>query len=285
MKFEGIYTAIVTPFDKDLNICFDSLERLIKHQIDGGVKGFVVNGTTGESPTLTASEVRNVYKFIKEKTPKDFPLILGVGTNSTKKTMDNILFFEDLEPTAYLVVTPYYNKPPQRGLVNHFTKVSKATTRPVILYDVPGRTITKIDTVTTKKLSEVENIVAIKDATGDMDVIKEHQSFGLENFSYLSGDDGTTCEYVNLGGNGVISVLSHIIPKEFDLCIKGEEDFSKWSKLCDLLFVEANPIPVKWALYKMGIINTPHLRAPLCDMDQTKAQDLETEMKNLGLLK
>lgn len=286
MKFSGVYTALITPFDKDLNICFESLERLIKQQVDGGVDGFIVNGTTGESPTLTQSEVRSLYKFIKDKSPKNFPLVLGVGSNSTKKTIENVLFFEDLEPAAYLVVTPYYNKPPQRGLINHFTQVSKATTRPVILYDVPGRTVVKIDPETTKKLSEVENIVAIKDATGDLDVVKIHQSYNLENFSYLSGDDGTTCDYVRAGGDGVISVLSHVIPKEFKDCIfkNVENDFSKYEKLCNLLFSDANPIPVKWALYKMGVINTPHLRAPLCDMETPLSTELETEMKTLGLL-
>lgn len=282
----GMITALITPFNSDDSIDFKSLENLVKAQLKAGVDGFVISGTTAESPNLSNEEVRAVFQAVKKQSPKGFQLILGVGTNSTKGTIDKINFFEDLEPTGYLVVVPYYNKPSQAGMIAHFKAVAASTKRDIVLYDIPGRSVVEMDQETIVELSNVNNIVAVKDATGNISKIidlKNNEQLS-KDFIFLSGDDGTTCDFMKEGGLGVISVLSHVIPTEFKRCMQGEGDFAKYSKLCDLLFMEPNPTPVKSALKKMGILKTDEMRLPLLQMTTKNSELLSNELKNLGVL-
>ncbi len=261
----GMITALITPFDDKGEVDFGSLARLVKKQVEQGVEGFVVSGTTAESPNLSVSEVEAIFKTVKENSPEGFQLILGAGTNSTKGTVEKIKGFEHLEPSGYLIVVPYYNKPSQAGMCAHFKAVAAAT-------------ITE--------LSKVKNIVGIKDATGNISKLKELKASGniSDDFIFMSGDDGSTCDFIKEGGNGVISVLSHIVPVEFKKCMKGDDDFTKYANLCDLLFAEPNPTPTKYVLRQMGVIDGDDLRLPLLRVSEGLALKLDAELKSLGVL-
>lgn len=292
-NLKGTFTALVTPF-KNGKIDYLSLEKLIDHQLKNGIDGFVVNGTTGESPALSSTEVEELFKFFKKQTPATKTLILGTGSNSTSSTIVATKKAEDLGADAVLVVVPYYNKPPQRGLVAHFSEVAKSTTLPVILYNVPGRTITNLSTESTAELCKThKNIIAIKDATGDIGLLNSNIKACGKDFIQLSGDDGTYVEFLANGGHGVISVASHVIPDVMvnwkKLVIEGKVNearasIEKYKKLIDLLFCEANPIPVKMAVYLMGLIETPELRLPLVTLSEKHTDELRQEMVKLGLL-
>lgn len=279
-------TALVTPFKND-QIDFKSLENLVKQQIAGGVGGFVINGTTAESPTLDWNEVSQIFAKVKAIVPNNFPLIIGTGSNSTKKTIEDSKKAESLGADAVLVVVPYYNKPPQRGLVAHFTAVADAIKIPVILYNVPSRTITALSLASIEKLSQHPNILGIKEASGNIEFAKEIVDACGSEFLLLSGDDATYPEFLLAGGHGVISVASHILPKAFaDLVSnpKMSAEYKKYLRLINLLFSEANPIPVKRALQLMGIIENAELRLPLCELDENLTRDLSLELENVGLL-
>lgn len=291
-KFKSTLTALVTPF-KDGVVDVKSLEKLVAQQIAGGVDGFVVNGTTAESPTLTESEVEKIFSVVKASAPAGTEFIIGVGSNSTATTIEATKRAESLKADGVLVVVPYYNKPPQRGLRAHFEAVAKSTSLPVILYNVPGRTITSLETQTIKDLSVVQNIVGIKEASGKIDFAKEIITACGAEFTMLSGDDGTYVEFLAAGGHGVISVATHVIPAQMVQWKKwvqqgaieqARADIVKYSKLIDLLFCEANPIPVKMALYKMGILASPELRLPLVELSPEKTETLVKEMKAVGVL-
>ena len=291
-KFKSTLTALVTPF-QDGAVDVKSLEKLVAQQITGGVDGFVVNGTTAESPTLTWSEVEKIFSVVKANSPAGTELVLGVGSNSTALTIEATQRAEKLQADGVLVVVPYYNKPPQRGLQAHFETVAKSTNLPVLLYNVPGRTITSLETQTIKNLSLVSNIVGIKEASGKIDFAKEIIAACGSEFTMLSGDDGTYVEFLGAGGHGVISVATHVIPSQMvqwkrwvqqGSIEQAREDISKYSKLIDLLFCEANPIPVKMALHKMGIIASPELRLPLVELSPEKTEILVNEMKAVGVL-
>lgn len=278
MSIEGIITALVTPMNAG-KVDFSSLGRLIDFQLKKGVQGFVINGTTAESPTLTPEEVSQIFQFARKATPKNFPLVLGTGSNSTAATVAFSRIGEDWGADALLVVVPYYNKPPQRGLYLHFTEVAKAVRTPIILYNVPGRTITALELDTIKQLSHVPNIVGIKEASGNIEFAKQIRAACGPKFKLLSGDDETFESFQRTGGNGVISVSSHIIPAEMK---KGETE--KHVELVRNLFIEANPIPVKMALHLMGLIDSPELRAPLVEMSPALVSKLKESMIKSGVL-
>jgi 4-hydroxy-tetrahydrodipicolinate synthase len=286
-KIRTNITALITPFQKG-QIDFESFESLLHQQLKGGIGGFVINGTTAESPTLDWEEVESIFHFTKKRVNKEFPLIIGTGSNSTAKTIIDTKKARDLGADAALVVVPYYNKPPQRGLVAHFSRVAEESDFPIILYNVPGRTITSLTIESIIELAKVPNIVGIKEATGNIEFAREiSQKCGPE-FTLLSGDDGTYVEFLKNGGHGVISVATHIIPDQFAAWLKNPnqtEEFFKYRNLIDKLFLEANPIPVKKALQFMGIIKSAELRLPLMEMDKTLAETLKEEMKHTGLLK
>ncbi len=268
-KFKGVITALITPFYQG-KVDYDSLAKLVDFQIKKGVEGFVVNGTTAESPTLSEEEVEKIFHFIKARVAKDFPLIVGTGSNSTEKTIAASVAAEKMGADGVLVVVPYYNKPPQRGLFEHFKQVASSINIPTILYNVPSRTITALELDTIKKLSAHPSIVGIKEASGNIDFAKAIRQQCGETFLLLSGDDGTYDDFKKAGGDGVISVSSHIIPEEM-LQVKASENL----ELINMLFCEANPMPVKMALYLMGIIRSPECRLPLVTMAEDKVPALK----------
>lgn len=291
-NFKGTFTALATPFVDD-KIDFKSLDRLLKQQLDSGVDGFVVNGTTAESPTLSAAEVAELFKHIRSTVGSSVPLIVGTGSNSTKKTIEDSQKAEQWGADALLLVVPYYNKPPQRGLVEHFKNVATSVKIPSILYNVPSRTVTSLATESILELSKVPGVIGIKEASGKIDFDAEISHVCGPNFVLLSGDDGSYVEFLGVGGHGVISVVSHVIPKQMVLwktwvqegkIAQARYDIQKYMKLIDLLFVEANPIPVKKALQLMGFFDSATLRLPLMELTPHHTESLKAEMQNLGLL-
>lgn len=291
-KFRGTFTALITPL-KNNQVDYASLEKLVRFQLKNGVDGFVVNGTTAESPTLEKSEVSEIFKFIRKVVGPQIPLIVGTGSNSTAQTIKDSLQAEEMGADALLIVVPYYNKPPQRGLEAHFKAVAESVKIPVILYNVPGRTITSLEAQTISNLANVKNIIGIKEASGKIDFAKDILKSVSDKFSLLSGDDGTYVEFLSAGGHGVISVASHVIPQQMvqwkkwvqaGELEKAREDIKKYSRLIDLLFVEANPIPVKKALELMGLIESASLRLPLIELADAHTESLRREMKSLGLI-
>lgn len=277
-NLKGVFTALATPF-KNGKVDFESLQKLLKHQVENGVQGFVVNGTTAESPTLKSDEVSEIFQFVKKNVPAQMPLIVGTGSNSTQKTIEDSKLAEKMGADALLVVVPYYNKPPQRGLFEHFKAVAGSVNIPVLLYNVPGRTITTLELETIRKLSEHPNIVGIKEATGNIDFARDIRKACGKEFVLLSGDDGTYDEFMSVGGDGVISVASHVIPQAM---VKTQARANK--ELIDLLFCEANPIPVKMALHQMGLFASAECRLPLMTLSENHTETLKKAMKQKGLL-
>lgn len=291
-KLEGLITALITPF-KDQQIDFSSLEKLLEFQLTHGVEGFVVNGTTAESPTLTSTEVEKLFAFVEKSTMGKVPLILGTGTNSTNETIVKTKKAADLGAVAALVVVPYYNKPPQRGLLQHFESVADSSPIPIVLYNVPGRTIISLEVDTVVALSKNKNIIGIKEASGKKEIAQEIRQKCPKDFILLSGDDGTYLDFLEAGGDGIISVASHIIPQDMkrirDLVLNNEnakahELMRKLLPLIDYLFIEANPIPLKKALQLQKIIDSAELRLPLVELDPRFLAPLTKLMKEAGLI-
>lgn len=290
-NFKTTLTALVTPMSGG-KVDFASLEKLVDFQMKNGVKDFVINGTTGESPTVSFDEMREIFALVKSKTPQG-TLVYGSGSNSTEKTKEDSVKAQKMGADAVLVVVPYYNKPTQQGLFLHFQAVAKSVDIPTILYNVPGRTITSLAVGTMKKLSTEKGIIGVKEATGNIQMATEIVKECGSNFILLSGDDGTYADFLKAGGHGVISVASHILPKEFvemkRLAESNEHGSSaaiiqKYSALIQLLFIEANPIPVKMALHWMGILKSPECRLPLTTLSEEHHGALKAEMKKQGLL-
>lgn len=289
-NFSGVYTALITPFFKG-EVDWTSLKKLVRSQIDGGVTGIVVSGTTGESPTITMAEKKQIFDFIRSESSGALKLVMGTGSNSTAETVAATKAAKEWGAAGALVVVPYYNKPSQRGLFEHFAKVATESSLPIILYNVPGRTITKLELATIQELAKVNGIVAIKEATGDIEFGRAIAS--TTSLLLSSGDDGTCLMLAGAGGKGVISVISHLIPKDFSNWMKratnGESDAcsrefaSRFGALNDALYIEANPIPLKYALYKMGIIASPELRLPLTELDEKYRAKVDQLLKQGGL--
>ncbi|KAB0460108.1 4-hydroxy-tetrahydrodipicolinate synthase [Vibrio kanaloae] len=275
--FSGSIVALVTPFNTDGEVDFDSLKKLVEHHVAAGSDGLVAVGTTGESSTLTIEEHVKVVNKIVEFADGRIPVIAGTGANATH---ESVLFSRLLNGSGIagcLSVTPYYNKPTQEGLYQHYKAIAEVSDVPQILYNVPGRTAVDLLPETVARLSEIENIVALKDATGDLDRIAIHRELCGEDFILLSGDDLTGLEFVKRGGNGVISVTNNVAAADmatmFKLAKQGkfEEAEAINERLMPLhknLFVESNPIPVKWAVHKMGLIAEGGLRLPLTELSE-----------------
>ncbi len=290
---KGISTALVTPFLKG-KVDYDSLKKLIQHQISGGIRNLVIFGTTGESGCLSKEEKNEILKFILKDFQNDINLILGAGGNCTESVQAEVKWGLQYKPKAFLSVVPYYNKPPQRGLVQHYKKVAEAAEKtPVILYNVPSRTITALELSSIEELAKVPNIVGIKEASGDIkfdEKIREK----LKDFLLLSGDDGTFVQFLyQAKGDGCVSVISNLLPQMMrDLWLSQPqssgialtEKWSTWSKLNQYLYLEANPIPVKFALKKMGLIQSDELRLPLVNLEGEAAVKLTAELKATGLI-
>ncbi|MCB9072611.1 MAG: 4-hydroxy-tetrahydrodipicolinate synthase [Bdellovibrionaceae bacterium] len=282
--FEGAYTALVTPFLQG-KVDFASLEKIIDMQLKAGIHGFVVNGTTAESPTLLREEAFDILKFVKEKVGKTAHVIFGSGTNSTASTIELSQQAEKNGAEGLLVVVPYYNKPPQKGLGLHFKKVAESVSLPVMLYNVPGRTITGLNLATIAQLQEVKNIVAIKEATGDLDFGRQVLLAAKKDFIVSSGDDETALALKKLGGKGIVSVCSHIMPTSMAKWFSSEttdkelRDFEGIKEMIRALYMSSNPIPVKAALHLMGIIRSDEVRLPLSPLELEQKKNLESALK------
>jgi 4-hydroxy-tetrahydrodipicolinate synthase len=285
INLKGIGVALITPFKKDKSVDFDALGRLIDYQIDGGIDYLVALGTTAETPTLTRDERTEIVRFIVERNNNRLPLIVGVGGNNTAEIVHElkVSYFSNI--AAVLSVTPYYNKPSQEGLFQHYRALSEVSPRPIILYNVPGRTGVNMEAETTLRLAKsCPNIVAIKEASGKMNQIKQIIADCPEEFSVISGDDGIAFDLIKAGGVGVISVLGNALPKEFSEMIhqalagnlqKAETGNIRFIEAIRLLFKDGNPAGVKCMLSAMGYIEN-ELRLPLVAVcDETKQQIIE----------
>jgi 4-hydroxy-tetrahydrodipicolinate synthase len=272
--FKGSAVAIVSPMNSDGSLDFDSLKNLIDFHIVNKTDAIVIVGTSGESPTLSFEEHIQLVKFTVDYVNKKIPVIAGTGANSTSEAVYLTKEAKRVGADAALIVVPYYNKPPQEGLYQHFKMINDSVDIPQILYNVPSRTVVDLTDETIVKLSGLKNIVGIKDATGDINRLKNIIDKVDKDFLFYSGDDLTSCEFLKLGGDGIISVTANVEPlKMHQLCMlianKKFEEADKIDKevqyLHKNLFVEANPIPVKWVLNKKGLIKNG-IRLPLVEL-------------------
>ena len=289
--FTGMASAIVTPMKEDLSVDYEALGRFIDFQLENGIDAIVAVGTTGESATLEPAEQKEVIRFTVERVAKRVPVIAGVGTNNTAHVLENVKNACEVGADALLVVTPYYNKATQNGLIAHFTAIADASSVPVVLYNVPGRTGCNILPKTVAKLAEHEKIVAIKEATGNMAQMVELMSLCGDKIDVYSGEDALTVPMMAMGAAGTISVLSNVVPAESvamtDACKAGDyKTAAAWQcKLLPLvndLFSEVNPIPVKAAVSAMGY-GEENLRMPLSKMEDATRAKLYEEMRKLGV--
>ena len=289
--FKGAHTALITPF-KGGQIDEESFRSFIDFQISEGIHGLVPVGTTGESPTLSHEEHKLAVELCVQQADKRVPIIAGTGSNNTEEAIDLTRHAESAGADAALVVTPYYNKPTQKGLYSHFEAISKSTKLPIIIYNIPGRSIVDMSTETMKSLFKIENIVGVKDATSNIPRVYESKTVIGENFNQLTGDDATTLAFMTYGGHGSISVTSNIAPKlcsQFmQLCLS--KDFAEAAKINDklmplhhALFVESSPGPVKYAASKLGLCGE-EIRLPLTLIsDKTKVL-VDKALKHASLI-
>ena len=292
--FTGAGVAIVTPFKANGEVHFDKLGELIDFQIENGTDSIIIMGTTGEASTLTHEEHIECIRYAVDKTAKRIPVVAGTGSNCTETAIYLTKEAEKAGADGALIVTPYYNKATQKGLVAHFGTIAKNTNLPIILYNVPGRTGCNIMPATASTLvKEYDNIVGIKDATGNLSQTMEMMQLCQGDIDLYSGEDGLIVPIMSAGGIGVISVLSNVVPREtHEICaqyLAGNREESlalqlKYLPLVRALFSEVNPIPVKQALNFMGFEVGP-MRMPLTDMEPAHAQVLYEEMKKVGLVK
>ena len=289
--FTGMCTALVTPMHTDGSVDYEAFGRFIEFQIENGINALVVMGTTGENATIEYKEQREIIRFVIEKVAGRVPVIAGTGTNNTAHVISNTKAACEAGADAVLVVTPYYNKATQNGLIAHFTAVADASTVPVILYNVPGRTGCNLLPKTAAKLAEHPNIVAIKEATGNMAQMVELCALCGDKLDIYSGEDALTVPMMAMGAKGTISVLSNVVPKEAvamtDACKAGDfQTAADWQcrllPLTNALFSEVNPIPAKAAAAAMGF-GADALRLPLTPMEEQTKAVLFAEMRKLGI--
>ena len=296
MSIKGSITALVTPMKENGEIDYSALEKLINFQIDSGISALVAVGTTGESATINFEDHIKLIEFFVKTASGRIPIIAGTGANSTDEALHLTKGAKESGADAALLVSPYYNKPPQEGIYKHHIKIADEIDLPQILYNVPSRTASFIEPETVFKLSSHKNIIGIKDATGDMKNHSEVLNLCAEeinsgNFCLYSGDDFSFLEFLQKGGHGTISVTSNVVPNIVsEICDLVNSDFTKAKKLDDSLqplnknlFCESNPIPVKWCLYKMGFIDKG-IRLPLIELNDIFKKDLEQNLNELNLL-
>lgn len=289
--FTGAAVAIVTPFNEE-GINFEELKRLIDFNIENGTDAIVIAGTTGESSTMSDEEHKEVIKFTVDYVNKRIPVIAGTGSNDTLYALELSQYAEKVGVDGLLIVTPYYNKTTQLGLVKHYNYIADRVNIPIILYNVPSRTGVNITPKTCLELSKHKNIVAVKEASGNLSQVAEIRALCGDELNIYSGNDDQISPILSLGGKGVISVLSNVAPKEaHDICQlffdgKAEESAKiqlEYLNLINALFIEVNPIPVKTALGLMGY-NVGHLRMPLFPMEECNIEVLKKELKARNLI-
>ncbi|MDH3512810.1 MAG: 4-hydroxy-tetrahydrodipicolinate synthase [Gammaproteobacteria bacterium] len=288
----GSLVAVVTPMHSDGSIDQGSFQRLIDMHVAAGTAGLIIAGTTGESATLEKSEHVGLVRIAAEHAAGRIPIIAGTGSNATRQTIDLSLAVGRFPIDGYLVVVPYYNKPTQKGLFRHFAAIADAVDKPVLLYNVPGRTVADLQPETVIRLAEHERIIGIKEATGDLARIPVLRDGCGSAFGLYSGDDATGREFMLQGGQGVISVTSNVAPRQMaDMCaaaIAGDAASAAEidSRLADLhrgLFIESNPIPVKWAMQRMGLI-PDGIRLPLTPLAAEYHSVVEAALQKADLL-
>lgn len=289
-KFHGTGVAMVTPFNTDGSVDYEGLKKLINFQIDGGVEYLVSLGTTGESSTLSKDEKKSVWKFTKDTVGGRIPLVAGIGGNCTADVIDSIKDFDHSGYDAILSVSPYYNRPTQEGIYQHYKAIAEASPLPIILYNVPTRTGGNMAAETTLRLAhDFKNIIAVKEAAGDFDQFNKILKDKPEDFLFISGDDGVSLPLIAMGAVGIISVVGNAIPKLFSqmirLCLEGK--FSEAQPLhykmlgfTNSLFMEGNPGGVKEALKHAGICNNT-LRLPLVNVSEATSAKIKQEFDKL----
>lgn len=290
-NFTGSITALITPFTAQGRVDEDAFARLVDWQIEQGTTGLVPCGTTGESPTLTHKEHCHIVELTVKQAKGRVPVMAGAGSNATSEAVEFTRHAEKVGAQGVLVVTPYYNKPSQEGMFQHFKAVAAATSLPIFIYNIPGRSIVDLTNETMARLAEIKNIVGVKDATSDLSRVPAYQQLCGKDFCQLSGEDGTTLAYMKAGGVGAISVTANIAPAlcaQFQVaCLEGD-----WQKAEALdkrlqplhqgLFVAPNPAPAKYVANRLGIC-LPHLRLPLIELNAQEKTHLDKIIKPLGL--
>ncbi|MDR1315233.1 MAG: 4-hydroxy-tetrahydrodipicolinate synthase [Spirochaetales bacterium] len=290
--YQGVYTALITPFNKDGSVDREALKDLVEFQITEGISGLVPVGTTGESPTVSHDENVTVVQIVIEQAKKRVPVIAGTGSNSTAEAIAMTGRAKDVGADATLQVTPYYNKPSQEGIYRHFTAIADAVGLPMIIYNIAGRTAKNIENDTMLRLARHPKIVAVKEASGDLAQVMDLYRRKPADFDILSGDDNLGLPIIALGGTGIISVASNIIPGKMErlakLCREGKMEEARalhygLLPFFKTLFIETNPIPVKYAASLLGKCAEVY-RLPMCGMTDDKKAAMRKVLQNMGLL-
>jgi 4-hydroxy-tetrahydrodipicolinate synthase len=291
-RFGAVLTAMATPFHEDGSLDLDGAQTLARHLLDHGTDTLVVAGSTGESPTLTHDEKRDLWRAVIEAARGAGKVVCGTGTYATDDTIELTAMAEELGADGALVVTPYYNKPPQRGLLAHFTKVAESSSLPLILYNIPGRTATRIEHATLLELAAVPTIVAVKDTTGDHEGVSRLIREAPPDFELYSGDDWATFSFMVLGAKGIVSVASHLVGDRIrEMCeLIDAGDAASARKLHDelapvfsVLFITSNPIPLKAALEMVGLPAGPP-RLPLVPATDEERARIRATLEDVGVL-
>ena len=288
---KGSLVALVTPFDGQDRVDYASLKRLVDFHIEQGTNALVIAGTTGESPTLRRSEHIELIGRVLEIADGRIPVIAGTGSNSTFQSVQLSKAVADSRLAAYMAVVPYYNKPTQEGLYRHYMSIADAIEKPLLMYNVPGRTVADMLPETIARLANHDNIFGVKEATGDIDRLSEIQALVSDDFVLYSGDDFTALPFIEQGGHGVVTVSGNVAPRQMAtmcrLALDGKTDEAKaiddtLQPLNKMLFVESNPIPVKWAVAEMGLMEG-HIRLPLTPFSEQYHEDMRSAMRTAGV--
>lgn len=284
MQIGRVSTAMVTPFLPDGSIHFEMVAKLIEHLIATGTDSIVVCGTTGESPTLTNQEKVDLIRFTVESVNHRIPVFAGTGSNSTRASIELTKLAEDAGVDGIMLVTPYYNKPDQRGMYEHFSQIASETKLPVLLYNIPGRSVVNMLPETVLALSKIANIQAIKEAGGNLEQMSDIISECPDDFAVYSGDDGLTLPLLSIGGVGIVSVVSHVVGEDMQKLITAFEEgrhkdaatiHHAMLPLIRAMFAKPNPVPVKYALTKLGL-DVGSVRLPLVDMTNEEKQEFDS---------
>ena len=294
MKFKGSYVALITPFKENGELDEYKIRELVNYHIENGTSGIVPCGTTGEAPTLTFSEHEKVIKIVVEEVKGRIQVIAGAGSNNTNRAIELTKYAKELGADAALSTCPYYNKPSQRGLYEHYKKIAEEAKFPIMLYNVPSRTGVNIESETVAKLAEIPEIVAIKEATGSLEQMIKIQDLCGDKIEILSGEDHLILPMLSIGAKGVVSVVANIMPKEMSDLIASflNKDFDKAYKLhTDLydvsrnMFIEGNPVTVKAAMKILGLTDNDSVRLPLVPQEEKNNQKLKELFIKKGLIK
>lgn len=289
--FKGSLVALVTPLDGNDRVDYSSLKRLVEFHVEQGSNALVIAGTTGESPTLRRSEHIELIGRVLEIADSRIPVLAGTGSNSTFQSIELSKAVADSRLAAYMAVVPYYNKPTQEGIYRHYMSIADAVDKPLLMYNVPGRTVADMLPETVARLAQHDNIFGLKEATGDIDRLRAIQALVDDKFMLYSGDDFTALPFIEQGGHGVVTVSGNVAPRQMatmcQMALGGKPDEAKaiddtLQPLNTMLFVESNPIPVKWAVAEMGLMEG-HIRLPLTPFSAQYHDDMRAAMLTAGV--